>query len=79
LDWAFRQVVPDVSHEMVLALVAKYRERYSDIGYAENNLYPGIADTLAEISSDGVQMGVYTSSGEISPSGFLVRKSPGRS
>ena len=61
LDWAFRQLVPDASHDTVLALVAKYRERYWDVGYAENTLYPGIADALAGISSDGVQMGVCTS------------------
>jgi phosphoglycolate phosphatase len=61
LDWAFRQIVPDASPDTVLALVAKYRERYSDVGYAENTLYPGIADALAEMSSDGVRMGVCTS------------------
>ena len=61
LDWAFRQIVPDVSHDTVLALVAKYRERYSDVGYAENTLYPGVADAIAGIASDGVQMGVCTS------------------
>jgi phosphoglycolate phosphatase len=61
LDWAFRQIVPDASHDTVLALVAKYRERYSDVGYAENTLYPGIADVLAGMSSDGVPMGVCTS------------------
>jgi len=61
LDWAFRQIVPGASHDVVLALVAKYRERYADVGYAENTLYPGIADALAGLSSDGVQMGVCTS------------------
>jgi phosphoglycolate phosphatase len=61
LDWAFRQIVPGASHDTVLALVAKYRQRYWDVGYAENTLYPGIADALAGLSSDGVQMGVCTS------------------
>jgi phosphoglycolate phosphatase len=61
LDWAFGQIVPDASHDTVLALVAKYRERYRDVGYAENSLYPGIADALAQLSSDGVHMGVCTS------------------
>lgn len=31
LDWAFRQIVPGASHDSVLALVAKYRERYRSI------------------------------------------------
>lgn len=61
LDWAFRQIVPGASHDTVLALVAKYRERYRDVGRAENSLYPGIADALARRSSDGVHMGVCTS------------------
>ena len=61
LDWAFRQIVPGASHDTVLAMVAKYRERYSDVGYAENALYPGIPDALAGLSSNGVQMGVCTS------------------
>jgi phosphoglycolate phosphatase len=61
LDWAFRQLVPDASHDTVLALVGKYRERYGNVGYAENTLYPGIADALAGLSAAGVQMGVCTS------------------
>ena len=56
LDWAFRDIVPDASPDRVLALVAKYRERYRDVGYAENTVYPGIADALAGISSEGVRM-----------------------
>ncbi|MGE0704311.1 MAG: HAD hydrolase-like protein [Vicinamibacterales bacterium] len=61
LDWAFRQIVPNASHDTVLSLVAKYRERYQDVGYAENSLYPGIAEALAHLSTRGVQMGVCTS------------------
>jgi phosphoglycolate phosphatase len=61
LDWAFRQMAPDASHDTVLAMIATYRERYADLGYAENTLYPGIADALAALSSDGVRMGVCTS------------------
>lgn len=61
LDRAFRQVVPGASDETVLALVAKYRERYSDVGYAENAVYAGIAEALAQLSADGIPMGVCTS------------------
>jgi len=44
------------------ALVDKYRERYGETGYAENRLYPGIADTLEHLSGiDGIRMGVCTS------------------
>lgn len=61
LDWAFRQIVPDASDDTVLALVAKYRERYGTVGYKENVLYGGIAEALAQLSADGVRMGVCTS------------------
>lgn len=61
LDWAFQQIVPGASHDSVISLVAKYRERYRDVGYRENTLYPGIAEALGQLSSDGVPMGVCTS------------------
>lgn len=61
LDWAFRQIVRDASDETVLTLVAKYRERYRAVGYAENVLYAGIAEALRQLSGDRIPMGVCTS------------------
>ena len=46
----------------IRTLVDKYRERYGQTGYAENRLYPGIIDTLENLSKiDGIRMGVCTS------------------
>ena len=46
----------------VRALVDKYRERYGETGFAENRLYPGIAETLESLSKiDGIRLGVCTS------------------
>lgn len=46
----------------IRALVDKYRERYAETGYAENALYPGIAETLTQLSQiDGIRLGVCTS------------------
>jgi len=45
----------------VVALVAKYRERYADIGYSENTLYPGMAEAIATLSKASVPMAVCTS------------------
>ncbi|MEC5384801.1 HAD hydrolase-like protein [Uliginosibacterium sp. H3] len=42
-------------------LVAKYRERYADVGYAENTIYPGIAEALQALADTGVPMAVCTS------------------
>lgn len=41
-------------------LAAKYRERYGDIGYAENTLYPGMAEVLAMLHDAGVALAVCT-------------------
>ncbi|WP_226664843.1 HAD hydrolase-like protein [Microbulbifer aggregans] len=47
---------------LVRSMVDKYRERYADIGYAENRLYPGISETLAKLGQrDNIRLGVCTS------------------
>lgn len=42
-----------------------YRERYSDVGWLENRLYPGVPETLATLSESGLVMNVATSKPEI--------------
>lgn len=46
---------------LVHELVDHYRERYAKFGYAENELYPGITDMLAQLHERGIRMGVCTS------------------
>ncbi|WP_291988166.1 HAD hydrolase-like protein [Luteitalea sp.] len=53
LDWAFRRIVPDASDETVRALVAKYRERYEDVG----NRRKGHLDTSTVLQSPGQARG----------------------
>jgi phosphoglycolate phosphatase len=43
-----------------MALVAKFRERYAEVGYAENHLYPGVAEALASLSNAKIPMAVCT-------------------
>lgn len=50
---------PDPAHTE--ALIVKYRERYGSVGYAENTLYPGIAELLEALSAQGVPMALCTS------------------
>lgn len=45
----------------VVELVAKYRERYVEVGYAENTIYPGVSEVLVSLSEAGVRLGVCTS------------------
>jgi phosphoglycolate phosphatase len=62
LDYAFKQLTQSEDASLISSLVAKYRERYADIGYAENVLYEGIPVVLAELAAEpGTQLGVCTS------------------
>ena len=38
-----------------------FRERFSDMGWKENTLYPGISETLAKLSNSGLRLHVATS------------------
>jgi len=61
IDHTFARLSGSTDAAHVRELVAKYRERYSDVGYAENVLYDGIADVLATLHARDVPMGVCTS------------------
>jgi len=61
LDETFKSITGTASPGELNALVARYRERYADIGYAENVLYPGIAGALTNLSEAGVPLAVCTS------------------
>jgi phosphoglycolate phosphatase len=61
LDEAFRSLTGGGSATEIAALVAKYRERYAAIGYAENVLYPGITDALEFLTDAGVSLALCTS------------------
>ncbi|HVE92327.1 MAG TPA: HAD hydrolase-like protein [Actinomycetota bacterium] len=43
------------------SMVARYRERYGDVGFAENRVYPGVPETLSALAEAGVGMAVCTS------------------
>jgi phosphoglycolate phosphatase len=57
LDQTFQKItgLEDVTH-----LVAKYRDRYAEVGYSENILYPGIAEVLQALSTC-IPLGICTS------------------
>jgi phosphoglycolate phosphatase len=61
LDEAFKCLTGAASPGEINALVARYRERYADIGYSENVLYPGIAEALTSLSEAGVPLAICTS------------------
>ncbi len=49
LDLTFSSLAQTTDQKLIHELVAKYRERYADIGYTENDLYDGITETLQEL------------------------------
>jgi phosphoglycolate phosphatase len=61
LDAVFRRVASGASDATILAMVTKYRERYGEVGYAENLVYPGIPDALEHLASQGIVMAICTS------------------
>lgn len=61
LDASFRAIVPGADEAHVLALVASYRERYGDVGYAENELYEGVPEALKALLAQGHRLGLCTS------------------
>ena len=61
LEQAFHRLAPGAADDVIVNLVAKYRERYGDVGYSENVVYGGIPEALASLASLGVTMGVCTS------------------
>jgi len=61
LDETFRKFSPDSDPTVIAKLIAAYRERYAEIGYSENQIYPGISESLQILSDNGIRMGVCTS------------------
>ena len=61
LDQSFSIITGVTVTSKLEDFVAKYRERYGEIGYSENVLYPGIAETLHFLSDAGLTLGVCTS------------------
>ena len=61
LDETFLKLAPGTSARDVGALISTYRQRYSEIGYSENTLYPEIPPALEQLKQIGIPLGVCTS------------------
>jgi phosphoglycolate phosphatase len=60
IDQTFRELAPDTDAAGVTRLVAAFRERYGETGYAENKLYPGVPAMLETLKEAGYHCGVCT-------------------
>lgn len=61
LDETFVSITGSSDEEMVSGLVNRYRERFSQVGYRQNELYEGISEALASLAERNVLMGICTS------------------
>lgn len=61
LDQTFRALTGEADDHSIEAMVVKFRERYADIGYSENELYPGMVDALELLFESGLPLGICTS------------------
>ena len=61
LNHAFEAITRSTSVDLIDRLIASYRERYSDVGYSECRLYPGVEQAIRQLHADGVPLAVCTS------------------
>lgn len=62
LDSTFKILSNSNDEQLITALVAKYRERYADVGYSENVLYDGIPEVLTQLAATpNTKLGLCTS------------------
>ena len=62
LDQMYAQLIGATEPSLVASLVARYRERYAEIGYAENTLYEGMEASLCFLHSQTAShLGICTS------------------
>ncbi len=57
----FSELLETDDDRLIMKAVSKFRERYFDVGYKENTLYPGILNTLNQLLTDGHTLFIVTS------------------
>ena len=61
LDESFKTITGSNDDIEISAFISKYRERYSDVGFSENKLYPGIREAINDLANKNVSMAICTS------------------
>ncbi len=61
LDYAFKKILGSYTEQLIEQCVAKFRERYVDVGWQENHLYSGIDSVLATLHDKNYELAICTS------------------
>jgi phosphoglycolate phosphatase len=61
LDESFKTITGINDAIEINAFITKYRERYSDVGFSENKIYPGIKEAISDLSNQNIPMAICTS------------------
>lgn len=61
LDEAFKTITGLNDDVKINAFISKFRERYSDVGFSESTLYPGIGESVNALSDRNIPMAICTS------------------
>ncbi|TKB06922.1 HAD-IA family hydrolase [Desulforhopalus sp. IMCC35007] len=64
LDETFRAVTGCEDKGEATAFVVKFRERFAEVGFSENTLYPGIPEAISALKDKGYNLGICTSKRE---------------
>ena len=60
LDVSFPLLTGCSDKDKINEFITSYREYFAETGYAENRLYPGVADALTAIVDSGIRLGLCT-------------------
>lgn len=61
LDYAFKNIVANCDDTFIEHCVARFRERYLDVGWQENHLYDGIDTVLQTLINENYRLAICTS------------------
>lgn len=60
LDESFVAITGEADADAIDRFVLLYRQRYSEVGYSENVIYPGIPEALSTLHANSVELGLCT-------------------
>ena len=62
---SFARLIDDAVPARIESAIDAYRERFSDVGWQENVLYPGVSEALATLAATGARLHVCTSKPQV--------------